>query len=82
MLDQVKAVTEAHPSANFLHVEIYENLDATSADELIIVPAVIAWGLPSEPWVFVIDSEGIVAARFEGAMMASELEAALEAVGA
>jgi hypothetical protein len=82
MLDQVKAVTGTHPSANFLHVEIYENLDATSADELIIVPAVMAWGLPSEPWVFVIDSEGIVAARFEGAMMASELEAALEAVGA
>ena len=26
--------------ANFLHVEIYENLDATSADELIIDPAV------------------------------------------
>jgi hypothetical protein len=82
MLDQVKAVAGAHPSANFLHVEIYENLDATSSDELIIVPAVLAWGLPSEPWVFVIDSEGNVAARFEGAMMASELEAALEAVGA
>jgi hypothetical protein len=32
--------------------------------------------------VFVIDSEGVVAARFEGAMKASELEAALEAVGA
>jgi hypothetical protein len=30
----------------------------------------------------VIDSEGNVAARFEGAMMASEFEAALEAVGA
>ena len=82
MLDQVKAVAATHPSANFLHVEIYENLDAISADDLIIVPAVMAWGLPSEPWVFVIDSEGKVAARFEGAMMASELEAALAAVGA
>lgn len=82
MLDQVKAVAATHPTANFLHVEIYENLDATSSDDLIIVPAVMAWGLPSEPWVFVIDSEGVVAARFEGAMMTSELEAALEAVGA
>lgn len=82
MLDQVKAVKGAHPSANFLHVEIYENLDATSADELVLVPAVTAWALPSEPWVFVIDSEGTVAARFEGAMMTSELEAALESVGA
>jgi hypothetical protein len=82
MLDQVKAVATAHPDANFLHVEIYENLDATRAEDLIIVPAVIAWGLPSEPWVFVIDAEGIVVARFEGAMMTSELDAALEAVGA
>lgn len=82
MLNQVKAVAATHPSANFLHIEIYENLDATSSDDLIIVPAVMAWGLPSEPWVFVIDSEGVVAARFEGAMMAPELEAALEAVGA
>lgn len=82
MLDQVKAVAPAHPAANFLHVEIYENLDATSAEELNIVPAVTAWGLPSEPWVFVIDSQGNVAARFEGAMLTSELEAALAAVGA
>ena len=58
MLDQVKAVAPAHPDANFVHVEIYENLDATSADELIIVPAVTAWGLPSEPWVFVVDADG------------------------
>ena len=77
-----QGVAPGHPDANFLHVEIYENLDATSADDLIIVPAVMAWGLPSEPWVFVIDAEGIVTARFEGAMMTSELEAALEAVGA
>lgn len=82
MLDQVKAMAGTHTTANFLHVEIYENLDATSADDLIIVPAVMTWGLPSEPWTFVIDSEGIVTARFEGAMKASELEAALEAVGA
>lgn len=82
MLDQVKAVAPAHPGANFLHVEIYENLDAMSTVELIIVPAVTAWGLPSEPWVFVMDAEGIIVARFEGAMLPEELEAALEAVGA
>ena len=82
MLDQVKAIAGAHPAANFLHVEVYENLEATTASELVIVPAVMAWGLPSEPWVFVVDSEGIVTARFEGAMTASELESALEAVGA
>ena len=82
MLDQVKAVAPEHPNVNFVHVEIYENLDATSADQLIIVPAVSAWGLPSEPWVFVVDGEGVVAARFEGAMTMDEVEGALASVGA
>jgi hypothetical protein len=82
MLDQVKDLAPAHPETNFLHVEIYENLDAASTDELEIVPAVTAFGLPSEPWVFVIDPAGRVAARFEGAMLPGELEAALAAVGA
>lgn len=82
MLDQVKAARAGHPGANFIHVEVYENLDAASTDDLTIVPAVTAWGLPSEPWVFVIDRTGRVAARFEGAMLADELEEALAAVGA
>jgi hypothetical protein len=82
MLDQVKAASREHPDANYIHVEIYENLDAASTSELVVDPAVTAWGLPSEPWVFVVDANGIVASRFEGAMSSDELEAALEAVGA
>ena len=82
MLDQVKAVATNHPDANFLHVEIYENLDATDLNDLVVVPAVSEWGLPSEPWVFVVDGNGTISARFEGAMLEGELESALEAVGA
>ena len=82
MLDQVKAVATNHPGANFLHVEIYENLDATDLEDLVVVPAVSEWGLPSEPWVFVVDGDGTISARFEGAMLEGELESALEAVGA
>jgi hypothetical protein len=82
MLDQVKAVSANHPTANFLHVEVYENLNATSTEELILAPAILDWGLPSEPWVFVIDAGGNVAARFEGAMTTEELESALATVGA
>ena len=42
------------------------------------------WGLTSVPdwtnesWVFVIDADGIVTARFEAYSTAAELEAALE----
>jgi hypothetical protein len=82
MLDQVKAAAREHPDANYIHVEIYNNLDAASTADLVVNPAVTAWGLPSEPWVFVIDGSGNVAARFEGALSSDELEAALEAVGA
>lgn len=81
MLDQVKAASLSHPNANYVHVEIYENLDAENTQDLRVVQAVRAWGLPSEPWVFVVDANGMVAARFEGALTEEELDTALEQVG-
>lgn len=80
-LEVVKDVMGDHPDLNFVHVEIYSDLDAAAGGRLEIVPAVEAWGLPSEPWVFVVDSEGTVTARFEGATGADELRRALENVG-
>jgi hypothetical protein len=65
---------------NFVHVEIYENLDATTPEELRVVEAVDAWRLPSEPWVFVVDDAGLIAVRFEGAVDPDELRAVLEAL--
>jgi hypothetical protein len=82
MLDQVEAVADQHPDANYLHVEIYENLDAETFEDLRISGAVSAWGLPSEPWVFVMDSQGTVSSRFEGALGEGEIEEALAEVGA
>ena len=64
-----------------MHVEIYENLDADSFEDLVTGPAVAEWGLPSEPWVFVTDAEGLVRARFEGAVDPVELSAAVAALG-
>ncbi len=40
-------------------------------------PAEESWNLPSEPWVFVVDSQGNVAAKFESIMSFDELDAAL-----
>lgn len=42
--------------------------------------AFAAWGLRSEPWVFIIDHEGRVRARFPGAVSPDELETAMAAV--
>ncbi|MBA3360963.1 MAG: thioredoxin family protein [Acidimicrobiia bacterium] len=80
MLDQVKAVAEDHARANFIHVEIYENAHTATEQDLLIDPAVDAWGLPSEPWVFVVDQNGIVTARFEGTLQEGELESALRSL--
>jgi hypothetical protein len=44
------------------------------------VPATLEWRLRSEPWIFVVDSRGIVAAKFEGVAALDEVEAALARV--
>ena len=46
----------------------------------ISVPATNEWGLPTEPYVFVVDAAGNIFAKFEGIAAADELEAALESV--
>lgn len=76
MLDSAKAARPGHPEYNFVHVEIYEDLNG-EAGQLVPVAAVTEWGLPSEPWLFVVGADGTVTARFEGATSPAELEAAL-----
>lgn len=80
LLDQVKALSADHPDLNFVHVEPYENINADSFQDLILIPAVEEWSLPSEPWVFVTDADGVVTAAFEGAASDSELAGAFDAV--
>jgi hypothetical protein len=80
LLDQVKALRPDYPGLDFVHVEIYQDLQVTSPEELTVVPATTEWGLPSEPWVFVVDASGVVSASFEGAASDAELVDAIEAV--
>ena len=80
LLDQVKALRPDYPGVEFVHVEIYEDLQVSSPEELTVVPATDEWGLPSEPWVFVVDPSGVVTSAFEGAASDAELTAAIDAV--
>ncbi len=74
MLDQVKAAAPEHPEVTFIHVEVYEDFQgATSAEELNPAPAAVAWGLPSEPWLYFVDGDGVVTARYEGTVSPEEL---------
>lgn len=75
-LDIVKSVAKDHPETTFIHTEIYEGLEPQNPP----LPAVMEWGLPSEPWVFVVDAKGRVAAKFEGTVSPQELRNALAQV--
>ncbi|HET8943817.1 MAG TPA: hypothetical protein VFO59_03470 [Dehalococcoidia bacterium] len=55
-----------------------EGCPTVPADQL--PPADQSWNLSTEPWVFVVDKEGNVAAKFEAAFSEQELEDALLAV--
>ncbi|MGI9186013.1 MAG: hypothetical protein ACR2J9_00595 [Gaiellales bacterium] len=59
----------------FVHAEIYTDLDPSKG----AAPWVDAWHLPTEPWVFVVDAQGKITAKFEGAVTQGELEAAARA---
>jgi hypothetical protein len=73
-LDVVKGVSEDFQKVTFIHVEPYENLDDIGNP----VASVLEWGLPSEPYIFVVDARGEVAAKFEGVVSAGELRTALD----
>jgi hypothetical protein len=88
-LDLVKQVAPDYAGrVNFVHVEPYilEVTDGRTQPVLDVtgypksVRAAVEWGLPSEPWVFVVDAHGKVAAKFEGMAYPDELTAALDAV--
>ncbi len=70
--------------ANFIHVEVYKNPHLFEAGKRPglddAAEAVIEWGLPTEPWTFVVDGDGIVRAKFEAFTPAAVIEEALLAV--
>jgi len=76
-LDLVKEVKADYPDLRFVHVEPYDLSDQT---ELKTMPWVDEWGLPSEPWVFVVDGDGNVAAKFEVIPGEDELRSAIDDV--
>ena len=83
-LDALKRLkSERGDAANFIHVEIYDNpaeIRENGIASARVVPALVEWGLPSEPWTFVIDSNGVIRAKYEGFVSAEELGESLDAL--
>ena len=78
MVSQIKE--RYRDQANFIHVEVFENPHLIQGGRPggELVAAVEEWGLPTEPWTFVVDREGRVRAKFEQFTSAEEIEAALK----
>ena len=65
---------------NFIHVEVYDNpaeIREQGISAARTAPTLAEWGLPSEPWTFIVDSAGIVRAKYEGFVDSDELEIAI-----
>ena len=82
-VDVAKALNETYGDrVNFIHVEIYANPKEMLGDlsKGRIASAVQEWGLLSEPWTFVVDAQGLIAAKFEAFTSYEELEDSLSAL--
>ena len=85
-LETVRELKERYKGkAHFIHVEVYDNPDEIQGDldKGRYSPVVEAWKLTSiegylnESWVFILDRDGRIAAKYEGFASAEELEAGL-----
>lgn len=64
----------------FVHIEPYDLPKARQDAVLEPVPTVLEWGIRQEPFIFVLDAEGIVRAKLEGVTDLDELSAVIEGV--
>ena len=76
-IDIAKRVAEGRDAVDFVHVEPFDVAEARDGT-LTPIEAMFEWGLATEPWIFVVDSDGVVRASFEGIIGEDELEAAID----
>lgn len=73
--DVVSALQQKYGDAfNWVHVEVYTGLPNPATNNWQIAPAMRAFGLTTEPWVYLIDSKGIIVYRVEGFVSGDELD--------
>lgn len=77
VVDVAQQVADAYKGkADFIHMEIWNDNDISKGPR----PQVQAYNLETEPWTFLIDRNGIVRDRIEGAFGVSELEEAMRKI--
>ena len=65
--------------ADFVHVDLYQNPEhlQRELESAVISTAVRQWRLPSDEWTFIIDSTGVIIARFQGFATFDEIQTEL-----
>jgi hypothetical protein len=83
----VRHLVDEFPTIAFIHVEPYAT--TSTSGRLALDPPggpprpaawSRAWGVSEAPWVFVVDADGVVRAKFSGVVGTDELRAAIRSV--
>jgi hypothetical protein len=79
MMQQIKELETSYPDVNWVHIEVYQGFNdpGFAPDVEHLARAVVDYGLLTEPWIFVMDEEGVVTTRIEAVLGEGELEAFL-----
>jgi hypothetical protein len=70
--EQMVVADKVGDKASFVHVEIYPSRDTSKP-----VKALTEYGFTTEPWLLVVDRDGMIRARYEGPVTAGQIETAL-----
>lgn len=78
---EVKVVQSLEPAyqdrLTFIHVEIWTNFKPDPAKRQLAQTA-LDWRLQTEPWIFLVDANGIIRDRFEGPTGADEVREGID----
>jgi hypothetical protein len=81
---EVEAVKSLVPTykpkgVDFVHIETYKGGDPDNTDlsKATVSPTFLEWRMPGDPWVVLVDKNGLVAAKFDGPTAPDEIERAL-----
>ncbi|MQF68784.1 hypothetical protein FIM12_00400 [SAR202 cluster bacterium AD-804-J14_MRT_500m] len=76
----VRIANDYSPAVNFVHIEPFDLELARNEGRLVASDLVMEWGIASEPWVFVMDSNGQVVSQFEGLVTGDEIRSSLDLI--
>lgn len=65
---------------NMIHVEVYSGLPNPVSNDWALADAMTAFGVTTEPWLYLIDADGVVQYRVEGLFTYEEINTQIEAL--